>query len=79
MGMVLRQALTLLILGIAAGLAMAFWSTRLLHSFLYGVGKHDPWTMAVVSLLLLLCGVVSALIPARRAASVDPMIALRAE
>jgi predicted permease len=79
MGMVLRQALTLLILGIAAGLAMAFWSTRLLHSFLYGVGKHDPWTMAVVPLLLLLCGVVSALVPARRAASIDPMIALRAE
>jgi predicted permease len=79
MGMVLRQAVTLLLLGIAAGLAMAFWSTRLLHSFLYGVGKHDPWTMAVVPLLLLLCGVVSALIPARRAASVDPMQALRAE
>jgi len=79
MGMVLQQAMTLLILGIAAGLAMAFWSTRLLHSFLYGVGKHDPWTMTLVPLLLLLCGVVSALIPARRAASIDPMVALRAE
>ena len=79
MVMVLRQALTLLILGIAAGLALACWNTRLLHSFLYGVGKHDPWTMAVVPLLLLLCGVVSALVPARRAASIDPMVALRAE
>ncbi|MHB1743315.1 MAG: ADOP family duplicated permease [Acidobacteriaceae bacterium] len=79
MGMVLRQALTLLVLGIAAGLAMSFWSTRLLRSFLYGVGKHDPWTLAVVPLLLLLCGAVSAFIPGRRAASIDPMVALRHE
>ncbi|MDR5729183.1 MAG: FtsX-like permease family protein [Terriglobia bacterium] len=79
MGMVLRQALTLLILGTAAGLALALWSTRLLHSFLYGVGKHDPLTLAIVPLLLLLCGLVSAIVPARRAASIDPMQALRAE
>ncbi len=79
MGMVLRQALMLLILGIAMGLALAFWSTRLLHSFLYGVSKHDPWTLAAVPLLLLLCGVISAFVPARRAAFVDPMVALRHE
>jgi predicted permease len=79
MGMVLRQAVTLLLLGIAAGLAMAFWSTRLLHSFLYGVGKHDPWTMAIVPFVLALFGVLAAYIPARHAASIDPMVALRAE
>ncbi len=79
MEMVLRQALTLLIIGIAVGLALAFWSTRLLRGFLYGVGKHDPWTMAIVPLLLLLCGIVSAFVPALRAASIDPMQALRTE
>ncbi len=79
MGMVLRQALTLLIIGIAVGLALAFWSTRLLHSFLYGVSKYDPWTLAVVPLLLLLCGVISAFIPGRRAAAINPMVALRHE
>jgi predicted permease len=79
MGMVLRQALTLLILGIAAGLALAFWSTRLLHSFLYGVSTHDPWTLVVVPFVLALCGALAAFIPARRAASIDPMRALRSE
>jgi macrolide transport system ATP-binding/permease protein len=77
--MVLRQALTLLILGIAVGLALAFWSTRLLHSFLYGVGKHDPWTLVAVPCVLALCGTLAAFFPARRAASVDPMRALRTE
>ncbi|HEX4021847.1 MAG TPA: ABC transporter permease [Acidobacteriaceae bacterium] len=79
MRMVLRQAMVLLIAGIAAGLALAFWSSRLLHSFLYGVSKHDPWTLAAVPLLLLLCGVVAAFVPARRAASVDPIHALHSE
>ncbi|HUZ05083.1 MAG TPA: FtsX-like permease family protein, partial [Acidobacteriaceae bacterium] len=79
MTMVLRQAMVLLIVGIAAGLALAFWSTRLLHSFLFGVSRNDPWTLAAVPLLLLLFGVASALVPARRAASIDPIQALKTE
>lgn len=79
MRMVLRQAFVLLVAGIAAGLALAFWADRFLHSFLYGVGKHDPWTLAVVPCVLVLGGMLAAFFPARRAASVDPMQALRAE
>jgi predicted permease len=79
MGMVLRHAFVLLAAGIAVGLALAFWSTRLLHSFLYGVSKHDPWTLAVVPFVLALFGALAAYIPARRAASIDPMVALRGE
>jgi ABC-type antimicrobial peptide transport system permease subunit len=54
-------------------------ATRLLKSFLFGVSQHDPLTVVVVSLLLLVCGVAAAFVPARRAASVDPMQALRTE
>jgi len=79
MRMVLRQAFALLSVGIAVGLAFAFWSSRLLHGFLYGVSKHDPWTLVLVPSMLLVFGIVAAFIPARRAASVDPMQALRAE
>jgi ABC-type antimicrobial peptide transport system permease subunit len=78
MRMVLRQAFALLSIGIASGLALALWSSRLLHGFLYGVSKHDPWTLVLVPSMLLVFG-IAAFIPARRAASVDPMQALRAE
>lgn len=77
--MILRQALILLAAGIAAGLALAFWASRFLNSFLYGVSTHDPWILAAVPFVLVLCGILAAYIPARRAASVDPMVALRAE
>ena len=79
MRMVLRQAFALLSIGIAVGLALAFWSSRLLHGFLYGTKQYDPWTLILVPAVLLVFGIVAAFIPARRAASVDPMQALRAE
>ncbi len=79
MGMVLRQAFVLLAVGIASGFALASWSGRLLTSFLYGVTRHDPWTLASVPIMLTLCGILAAFIPARRAASIDPMVALRSE
>jgi predicted permease len=77
--MILRQAVILLVAGIAAGLALAFWASRFLASFLYGVSIHDPWTLTAVPIVLALCGVTAALIPARRAASINPMVALRGE
>jgi ABC-type lipoprotein release transport system permease subunit len=48
-------------------------------SLLYGVKPHDPWTMVGVTLILLVGGLATACIPARRAAGVDPMVALRSE
>jgi ABC-type antimicrobial peptide transport system permease subunit len=77
--MVMRQAFLLMIAGAAVGMALAIWSSRLLHSFLFGVQQYDAWTLALAPGVLIVFGVVAAFIPARRAASIDPMRALRTE
>ena len=78
-GMVLRQTLMLMGAGVAMGLGMALWSNRLLHGFLYSVSATDPWTMGLAPLGLVLCGLLAAVVPARKAAGVNPVEALRAE
>ena len=77
--LVLRKAALLLGLGLAAGLVCTWGATRAIQSFLYGVSAHDPITIGAVCALLAGCGLVAALIPACRAASIDPMQALRTE
>ncbi len=77
--LVLRQASWMLLAGSGVGLILAYLSSLLLRTFLYGVQPHDPWTMGAVTLLLLVGGLIAANVPARRAASVDPMRALRAD
>jgi hypothetical protein len=79
MAMVLRQAGGMLMAGLAAGLLLAYATSRLVTTLLYGVKPHDPRTMAAVALTLLVGGLAAAWIPARRAAAVDPMVALRSE
>jgi predicted permease len=79
MAMVLRQASGMLLCGLAAGLLLAYATSRLLGTLLYGVRPHDPWTMAAVTLVLLAGGLAASYLPARRAAGVDPMEALRNE
>ena len=65
--------------GSALGLIGAAISTRLLHSFLFGVSPLDPLTFLSVPVLMMLLAIAAAWIPARRAASIDPMEALRNE
>jgi putative ABC transport system permease protein len=68
-----------MLLGICAGLAGAYFATRLIESFLYDTTPHDVPTFAAVALFMAITALVAAWIPARRAAGVDPVAALRAE
>jgi putative ABC transport system permease protein len=77
--MVAGKGMVLTVLGILLGLAGSFGMTRLLASFLYGVSPTDPWTFAVVSVFLAAVSFLACYLPARRAARVDPMVALRCE
>jgi ABC-type antimicrobial peptide transport system permease subunit len=77
--LVLGQGLRLVGIGLAVGAVGAVGLTRLLTSFLYGVNPLDPVTFLAVAAALSLAGLVACWLPARRAARVDPMEALRCE
>jgi putative ABC transport system permease protein len=77
--MVIRQGMRLAAIGIALGLAGALVVSRILASLLFGVSVADSLIYAGVSILLILVALAACYIPARRAAAVDPMIALRYE
>jgi ABC-type antimicrobial peptide transport system permease subunit len=77
--LVLRQGSILIGTGLGAGLLLAFATTRLIKGFLYQVQALDIWTYVAVAVTLLAVGLIAALIPARRAAYIEPMEALRTE
>ena len=77
--LVLRQGIIVIGAGLLAGLALAFGVCRLISGFLYQVKPLDAWTYIAVALALPTVGLTAALLPARRAASIQPMQALREE
>jgi hypothetical protein len=77
--MVIRQGLSLVVIGLAVGVAGALVAGRVLNAYLYQTAPRDPIIFAGVAALFILCGIIACLIPARRATTVDPLIALRAE
>jgi ABC-type antimicrobial peptide transport system permease subunit len=77
--MVLLDGLRLAVVGIALGTLGALATSRLLSGLLFGVGAHDPGMFIAIALLLVVVALAACWIPARRAPSVDPIIALRSE
>jgi len=76
---IVGEGVRLALVGVAAGLAGALLLTRLLRTFLFGVGTSDPVTFAAVAVILTLVGAAASYFPARRATRVDPLVALRYE
>jgi putative ABC transport system permease protein len=77
--LVLRHGMKLALVGIAIGIAASLALTRLMASLLFEIKPADPLTFAGVSLLLLIIALFACWLPARRAAKVEPMVALRYE
>jgi putative ABC transport system permease protein len=79
LSMVVREGLKMTVFGLAVGLTGAFWLTRWMASLLFEVSATDPLTFAMVGIGLTAVGLLACFVPARRAAKVDPMVALRYE
>jgi len=75
--MVVRSGMRLVLLGIVAGLAASLLLGRAVESFLFGVGRADPATLAAIAAILGIVGVLACVLPARRAVAIDPLEALR--
>src|SRR5262249_29257323 len=77
--LIMRQGMSLAVIGLAAGLAIGFAAAQVVVKLLYGVSPADPMTFVGVFVLLGLVAALACYIPARRATKVDPLVALRYE
>jgi putative ABC transport system permease protein len=79
LAMVLKQGMTLVLIGVALGLLASWLLTKLMVSMLYQVSAKDPATFGAIALLLIVVALLACYLPARRATKVDPLVALRDE
>jgi putative ABC transport system permease protein len=77
--MILRESLGLVACGIAIGVPVAIVLTRFVSALLFGLSPHDPATIAGVLAVMLVATMLAAYLPARRAARLDPIVALRVD
>lgn len=77
--LVLRGALWQILIGLVLGIPASLYAGHLMKSLLYGVGSYDPMALTVAPLVLVLCAAMAAIVPARRASTIEPMRALRIE
>jgi predicted permease len=78
-GMVLREAVFVVLIGVAIGLVAAFATTRFISSLLFGIEPNDPATVTFAAIVLICAAALAAYLPARRATRIDPLHALRCE
>jgi predicted permease len=76
---VLRQTVAVSVIGIACGVAVVLFTTKYMSTLLFGLSERDPLTLAAVSLVLLITASVAGFFPARRAATIDPVRAIKTE
>ena len=76
-GLVVRQGLTMIVVGLTLGVIASYGLGELISSLLFGITSHDTLARLVVSLVIVTIGIAACLIPARRAARVDPIVALK--
>ena len=79
LNMILKESLALALAGTAIGVPLALMTTRLIANRLFGISASDPVTIGAVVLLLTVAALLAGFLPARRAARVDPLVALRHE
>jgi putative ABC transport system permease protein len=77
--MIVRQGMVVAFAGLVVGLAGAFGLTRFMQNLLFGVHPWDPLTFGAIVVLLTLVALAASLVPARRAARIDPVVSLRSE
>jgi ABC-type antimicrobial peptide transport system permease subunit len=77
--LVMKEAMLLLAVGLVAGMILAFWAARAAATLLYGLEPYDPVSMLVAMILLAAIALAASYAPARRAAALEPMTALRNE
>jgi predicted permease len=77
--LVMRGVLWQILIGLLLGIPAALYAGYLMKAVLYGVGNYDPWAIAGAPFMLVLCATAAGFLPARRAASIEPMQALRTE
>jgi ABC-type antimicrobial peptide transport system permease subunit len=75
----MRESMILVVIGVAAGIAIALGASELVSTMLYGLAPRDPWSLVVAIAVMVGVSALAGYLPARRASRVDPMVALHYE